>query len=198
MRFWDSSAIVPLLVDEAATERVRQVYASDPEMVVWWSTEIECASALARRAREQGTAIGEALEPAHAQLDRFTQRWHEVAPAQGLRRIARRILKTHGLRAADALQLAAALAARGAQAAALEFVCEDVRLAAAARLEGLTIVSASVAQEPEASSYEIAVRLGVIGSESPRARSVAARAKQAAQRAIRAKHRLRNVKGKTR
>lgn len=153
MRFWDSSAIVPLLVDEAASERVRRLYASDPEMVVWWSTEVECASAMARRAREQGAAIGEALEPAHAQLDLFTQRWHEVAPAQGLRRIARRILKTHGLRAADALQLAAALAARGGQASALEFVCEDVRLAAAARLEGLTIAATNLALQPVATSY---------------------------------------------
>lgn len=191
MRFWDSSAIVPLLVDEAASERVRQLYALDPEMVVWWSTEVECASALARRAREQGTAVGEALEPAQAQLDRFAQRWHEVAPTQGLRRIARRILKTHGLRAADALQLAAALAARGEQAAALEFVCEDVRLAAAARLEGLTIAATDLAREPEESSYQIARRLGVIGSDTFRRRNPAARAKQEARRAIRARRRRR-------
>ncbi|MCE7960365.1 MAG: PIN domain-containing protein, partial [Acidobacteria bacterium ACB2] len=38
MRFWDASAIVPLLVSQASTERVRRLYREDPAVVVWWAT----------------------------------------------------------------------------------------------------------------------------------------------------------------
>ncbi|MGI8778207.1 MAG: hypothetical protein ACR2LJ_12695 [Acidimicrobiales bacterium] len=41
MRFWDSSAVVPLLVAEATTELVEAAFQTDPVMLVWWSTEVE-------------------------------------------------------------------------------------------------------------------------------------------------------------
>ena len=48
MRFWDASAIVPLLMTESATRTVQALAAKDSAMLVWWATEVECASAVAR------------------------------------------------------------------------------------------------------------------------------------------------------
>ena len=47
MKFWDSSAVMPLLVEERASARFARIHAADPEIVVWWATEVECVSALA-------------------------------------------------------------------------------------------------------------------------------------------------------
>ena len=52
MRFWDSSAIIPLCLKEQMSETVRRLIKSDEDIVVWWTTKIECLSALARRRRE--------------------------------------------------------------------------------------------------------------------------------------------------
>ena len=52
MKFWDSSAIIPLLVREAASDRVRRIVSEDSDMLVWWGTPVECTSAVARRERD--------------------------------------------------------------------------------------------------------------------------------------------------
>jgi predicted nucleic acid-binding protein len=108
MRFWDSSAILPLLVKESTTQFLLELKKSDEEMVVWWGTETECLSALARREREGGLdRTGVSL--AEENLAKILSRSYEVQPTTEVRRIARRLLMTHPLRAADALQLASAL-----------------------------------------------------------------------------------------
>ena len=52
MRFWDSSAIIPLLVEEPTTGSMTACYQAQPEMVAWWGSTLECASALAWLERE--------------------------------------------------------------------------------------------------------------------------------------------------
>jgi hypothetical protein len=47
MKFWDASAIVPLLVAEPTTRPLQVLAGRDPEMLVWWGAEVECSSALA-------------------------------------------------------------------------------------------------------------------------------------------------------
>lgn len=180
MRFWDSSAIVPLLVNEAASARLAMIYSTDPEMVVWWGTEIECASALERRGRIQGGAAAEAMSRALRQLDQFTERWHEIGPTQQVRRLARRLLRRHSLRAADALQLAAALAARGDQPMSLEFVCVDDRLNTAARDEGLTILAPDTAMEPAARPYKVSQTRRPVSRQAVQSRVRRRTAKQGA------------------
>lgn len=69
----------------------------------------------------------------------------------------------------------------------LESVCERRRTTKSAVVTDL--VRQFVAREPEASSYEIAARLGVIGCDTSRPGPVAANAKAYVRRAIRAKHR---------
>ncbi|HET7273634.1 MAG TPA: hypothetical protein VFI91_00550 [Longimicrobiaceae bacterium] len=49
MRFWDSSAVVPLCVDQPMSAVSRELLDEHGEMVVWWGTTVECASAFTRR-----------------------------------------------------------------------------------------------------------------------------------------------------
>ena len=138
MRFWDSSAIVPLLVGEARTEAAHAIAQEDPVMLVWWATPVECVSALARLER-QGDLDGSAMPDALERLDALGQGWNEVQPVEAVRRAARRLVRVHNLRAADALQLAAAVVASEGDAASLEIVTFDDRVAEAAGREGHSV-----------------------------------------------------------
>jgi uncharacterized protein len=140
MKFWDSSAIVPLLLAEPATPTVQAIAARDPGILVWWATEVECASALARLEREGGIDATDAAQ-AFARMAQLAGGWYEVEPGDGVREAAVRFLRVHQLRAADALQLAAAFVAAERRPSTLELVTLDERLAAAARKEGFVVVT---------------------------------------------------------
>ena len=139
MKFWDASAIVPLLMTEPTTKTLRALAEKDPTMIVWWATEVECASAIARLDREE--ALDEsAVTHAFDRLKQFANAWHEVDPSDPVREAAVRFLRVHPLRAADALQLAAAFIAAERRPSSLEMVTLDDRLAIAARKEGFVLV----------------------------------------------------------
>jgi uncharacterized protein len=142
MRFWDASALVPLLMTEPATMAVQALAARDPTMLVWWASEVECASAIARLERD-GALDEAAVTEAFERLQRLARGWHEVDPSEPVREAAVRFLRVHPLRAADALQLAAAFVAAERRPASLEVVTLDDRLAAAARKEGFVLVGVS-------------------------------------------------------
>lgn len=139
MIFWDSSALVALLVDEADSETRRQQLQMDPELAVWWGTPVECESAIQRRVREGSLSVADA-RLARERLADLSAAWHEVSPVVAVRTLSRRLLRTHPLRAADALQLAAALALGEAGLNEFTFACSDARLATAAETEGLYVV----------------------------------------------------------
>ena len=139
MRFWDASAVVPLLVSEQTTAALMALLESDPVMLVWWGTPVECTSALARRERE-GMASGADVARAHGRLRLVTTSWQEVLPADAVRATAQRLLRVHPLRAADSLQLAAAIVASEHEPASLEFVSLDDRLNEAAGREGFPVL----------------------------------------------------------
>lgn len=143
MKFWDASAIVPLLISERTSQHLRSLAASDPTMVVWWASQVECVSALVRRERE-GMLEARTLEIALRQLREFAEVWLEVEPSGLIRENAVRILRVHALRAADALQLAAAFAAAERRPPSLEMVTLDERLAGAARKEGFVVVDLAI------------------------------------------------------
>lgn len=142
MRFWDSSAIVPLLVAESATRSITAEYERDPEMLVWWATEVECVSALARLERD-GALTDIALAAATDRLATASAAWLEIQPVDKVRQVAMRLLRVHALRAADAFQLAAAIVASEDDPRSLAFVTLDDRLAAAAVREGFRLVDVS-------------------------------------------------------
>ena len=138
MRFWDASGIVPLLVRQARTRDMEQLLARDPAMVTWWGTSVECLSALMRLARE-GSLADDDVRDAERRLHELRNGWDEVLPGEACRRTAERMLRVHALRAADALQLAAALIAADHDPSRLEVVCLDQRLIEAGRKEGFVL-----------------------------------------------------------
>ncbi len=139
MRFWDASAVVPLLVEEATTSTMVRGLGNDQEMVVWWGTEVECMSAIARRRRSNSLTQG--LErDAIDRLRHLSRSWKEIDPASAVRETAIRLLQTYDLRAADALQLAAAFAAAEGRPSTLAFVSLDARLNEAALREGFRLL----------------------------------------------------------
>lgn len=135
MKFWDSSAVIPLLVPETMSRSLQRLYDADPVMFAWWATEIECTSAIARRQR-LGRLREDVVAEAFARLSALRAGWHEVEPGDEVRESAKRLLRVHDLRTADALQLAAAFLVAEARPSTLEFVSLDDRLLAAARREG--------------------------------------------------------------
>jgi uncharacterized protein len=139
VKFWDSSAIVPLIVTEAPRDALLDLLTQDPVMVVWWGTPVECTSAIARREREGALGVveaGRALE----RLRSLINAWQEILPSEAVRSTAQRLLRVHPFRAADSLQLAAAIIAAEHEPATLEFVSLDDRLNEAASREGFRVV----------------------------------------------------------
>ncbi|MGQ0609442.1 MAG: type II toxin-antitoxin system VapC family toxin [Chloroflexota bacterium] len=139
VRFWDTSAIVPMLVPEPSSSAVRRAYEADPEVAVWWATAVECMSALARLEREAGVGAATMVN-ALGRLDALARSWREVQPVAQLRTVAIRLLRTHDLRAADAFQLAAARVAAEDRPDTLPFVTLDDRLMQAAQREGFEVI----------------------------------------------------------
>jgi predicted nucleic acid-binding protein len=139
VKFWDASAVVPLLIVGRSSQSLRAILADDPLMLVWWATRIECASALARLEREE-LLDGQNARAAHKRLNQTTASWQEVDPHDDVRETAARFLRVHPLRGADALQLAAAFVAAGGRPSSLEFVALDERLATAAQKENFSVI----------------------------------------------------------
>jgi predicted nucleic acid-binding protein len=143
MKFWDASAIVPLLVAETTTRSLQALARRDSDMLVWWGSQVECASALARLERAS-LLDGKGAALAFDRLKQLSGGWHEIEPSEIVRENALRFLRVHPLRAADALQLAAAFVAAGLRPSSLEVVTLDERLADAGRKEGFELIDVIV------------------------------------------------------
>ncbi len=134
MRFWDASALVPLILDQSRTARARELLTEDKELVVWWGSHVECASAIARLHRD-GVLTTTDETRARSLLLALKSSWFEVQPGDAVREQALRVLRLHPLRSADALQLAAAIEWAGSPPDG-SFISFDERLTAAAQREG--------------------------------------------------------------
>ena len=143
MRFWDTSAIIPLISREPLSDDVRRLLEEDAEVVVWWATRVECVSAISRRARE-GSLDHEGEAAALDLLNDLSGSWAEVLPSARLRERAEQTLVAHPLRAADALQLASALIWCGSRPRGRRFVSLDARLRTAASRSGFVLLPDSI------------------------------------------------------
>jgi predicted nucleic acid-binding protein len=139
VKFWDSSAIIPLCLKEQMSETVKRLIKSDEDIVVWWVTKVECLSALSRRRREGVLGNNSELK-AKAILSALSEEWSEVQPSEPVRQRAERLLAIHPLRFADAFQLAAALIWAQENPQGLEIVCLDQNLREAGHREGFTLL----------------------------------------------------------
>lgn len=140
MKFWDSSALVPLVSKEAGSARLQRLLSRDPGVTVWAFSPVEVHSALVRRRRAQELGAIE-LKEARQRIRDLAQGWSVVVSLDAVIQRAMRMLDVHELRAADALQLAAALTACDDDVTRLPIVCLDDRLGVAAEREGFTVIS---------------------------------------------------------
>ncbi len=138
MRYWDTSALVPLVVEEPTTARVRELLGDDLEIVTWGWTSVELAGAVERRAREGALSRRQRRQLLDA-FETLTRGWDEVTDLVAVRSRAVHLLARHPLRAADAAQLGAALLVAGGQPG-FPFVCLDQRLGLAAEREGMSVL----------------------------------------------------------
>jgi len=138
VRFWDTSAIVPLLSEEDKTTAMKQLLANDSNMVIWAFTPIEVASALWRKQRARRDDVSRVA--AERRLAALAARWTHINDFHAVLRQAHDTVSRHALKAADALQLAAAIVNRAGAPDPLPFVTLDEDLAAAARAEGFTVL----------------------------------------------------------
>ncbi len=139
MRWWDTSALIALLSKEQATSQVAALLAHDQAMAIWWGTKVEGISAIARP-EHAGTLRATDAAQLLARLDGMLLSALEVPPSERVRELACRLLRSYRLRAADALQLAAALVWAEDRPTGLDFVCLDQRLREAASREGFLVL----------------------------------------------------------
>jgi len=138
LRFWDSSALFPLFVEERTSIHIRELVALDDEVVVWTLTLIELLSGIWRR---DPSVYDVTRRAAAARLVTLADsEWSKVADVRSVVAIAKEVAKSYRLRAGDTLQLSAALVASEGRPARLPFVTLDGDLATAARAEGFPIL----------------------------------------------------------
>jgi len=138
MRFWDSSAIVPLIVEEASSSACRSLLRTDRSLAVWALSRVEVLSAIWREVRAGALERAAAVQ-AGKRLDALSAAWTEVDGLTAVRARAERVVAVHPLRAADALQLAAALVL-SRERPRWPFVTGDRQLASVAELEGFDVI----------------------------------------------------------
>jgi len=126
---------VPLIVKQPSSPAVQQWMAQDPEIVVWTLTPVEMVSALRRLVRSNQLGEDEANR-AESLLVELAKRCHLIVDVELVKAIACRVLRVHSLRAADALQLGAALAWAGSNTQGCVLYTFDQQLAGAAGREG--------------------------------------------------------------
>ncbi len=139
MKYWDASALIPLFVSETKTPSIQSILKEDPEIITWWSTPVECLSALWRLHRMKAFDDSR-LREARKLCDELMTAIDFVTPSRPVRERAQRLLGLHVLRASDALQLAAALRWSQDQTKGLSFVCLDEKLRSAAEKEGFEVL----------------------------------------------------------
>jgi predicted nucleic acid-binding protein len=139
VRFWDSSALVPLIVRQTSSPRSDEWFGADDQIAIWTLTPVEIVSAV-RRLRREGSMTDRAARDAEVRIDELTRASHVVIDVEAVKTGARRLLRLHPLRAADALQLAAALEwAAGAPTGRVLHTLDD-RLGRAAQTEGFEVI----------------------------------------------------------
>lgn len=129
---------MPLILSEGESSWARKLLKLDPQVIVWGLSPLEVRSALARRLRDRALT-SRTHDAARARADRLFSAFAQVLALESVRERAVRLLDRHPLRAADALQLAAALTAARDRPHELPFLTLDRRLADAARGEGFPV-----------------------------------------------------------
>jgi predicted nucleic acid-binding protein len=135
--FWDTSALIPLCITQPQSPRAEIFYAQYG-IVAWWATEVEICSGLTRL-RRMGSIPPEQFLAGNRLAEQLNRGWLPIHESASIAPNACRLLELHPLRAADALQLAAALEACEHNPLGFALITADQRLADAARQTGFSV-----------------------------------------------------------
>ena len=138
--FWDSSALVPLCVQQQPSAIVMALL-EQYEIAVWWATPLEIRSAFERLLR-MGKLTNSENAAAGKRLEMLRRSWRELQPTEALRAQAEAFLMSYPLKAADSLQLAAAWTGCMGNVQSCTFISGDAQLLEAARQVGFQVVKA--------------------------------------------------------
>ena len=137
--FYDSSSLFKLHVIERHSATVREWASEATDLAASRLVFVEIHSAVARRERSGVIAAAQADQ---VRRD-FAAMWEQIAAIDLDHALAAELCARRGLRALDAIHLAAALTVKAAEPAAdLAFCCFDAQLNAAAAAEGLRVLTA--------------------------------------------------------
>ena len=134
--FLDASVLAKRYVVEPGTERVRSLFRRHAEIAVSRVSEVEVTSALVRRMRS-GDLEADVVEAHLESLIEDLAACDVVEVRRPVVTRARELVRKHGLRAYDGVQIASALRAKAGTAIA--FLCADGDLADAAAAERLRV-----------------------------------------------------------
>jgi len=137
LAFWDASALIPLCVRQIQTPQARVLYLNHA-VGVWWATPVEIVSGLTRLKRMSEIDQDEFLIGKQRALE-LARVWVPIGPTASIAARACSLLELYPLRAADALQLAAALDACEDKPQSNLFITADQRLADAAQQSGFSV-----------------------------------------------------------
>jgi predicted nucleic acid-binding protein len=113
-------------------------YAEDATLAIWTLTPVEIVSAVWRLRRDAKLKEDDA-RATELRASELAAASYVVADVESVKAAAARLLRVHPLRAADALQLGAALVWAGARPEGKTLHTLDERLALAARREGFAV-----------------------------------------------------------
>jgi len=138
MKFWDASAVIPLLLTEKQSDYCLQILKDDQDVLLWCLSRVEVVSAMTRRLREQSLTFGE-FQSAKIRLQHILEGAYQITALEKVMNRAVRLLEVHPLRAADACQLASVLVATQEDPYRVSLICFDERLKEAAIKEGFVV-----------------------------------------------------------
>ena len=139
MRFWDSPALVPSSSSNQSLQRSSDGLLRTRPSLHGTLTPVELVAALRRLVRD-GALVERAAREAEEVVRDLIARAHIVSDVERVKALTIRVLRVHALRAADALQLGAALAWSDGHTEGAILHTFDKRLAEAASREGFRVI----------------------------------------------------------
>lgn len=139
LAFWDTSGLVLLCVHQPATHQARRLAQAHGRFAIWWGAPIEARSSFARLLRDRVLAASD-MAICLARLASLRRAAIEVVPSEEVRDLAETMVDRFDIRAADSLQLAAALVLHHQKPRGRPFICFDRRLGLAAGSAGFAVL----------------------------------------------------------
>lgn len=140
MLYFDTSALVKLYLEESGSNAVAAAIAPEAVVATHQIAYLETHSAFSRASRE-GRLTGDALDQARSEFERDWSSYLVVHVSPPLLGHAVKLVDSFGLRAYDALHLAAADTLSKQSGQAVLFACFDRRLNRAAEVLGLGVLN---------------------------------------------------------